>query len=188
MAKRTQTNTGRRETDNKRRKKGARTNRTNRQMKRIIGGILGEQGKDRMYEEKGAGRENERTAGRDGKENEDKTEGQDEDKNGPAGRDKTKTEDEPGGQEGKVRHNEDVTNTARATINKNIAGQAEDKEGPAKKGQNQDRGQARGARKEGDQGQASREGRGRAPGPRHQGHQRPLLLPPSHARTGGGPR
>ena len=102
MAKRTQTNTGRRETDDRRRENGVRTNRTNREMKRIIGGILGEQGKDRMYEERGAGRRNERTAGQDGKENEDKTEGQAEDKGGPAGRDRTKTEDKPGGREGKV--------------------------------------------------------------------------------------
>ena len=107
-------NTGRRETNDRRSEGGAMAN---SQMRRIIKGILGEQGKDRMYEERGAGRRNERTAGRDGKENEDKTEGQDEDKNGPAGRDKTKTEDEPGGQEGKVRHNKDVTITARATIN-----------------------------------------------------------------------
>ena len=41
MAKRTQTNTGRRETDDRRRENGVRTNRTNRQMKKMIWGDPG---------------------------------------------------------------------------------------------------------------------------------------------------
>jgi hypothetical protein len=48
------------------------------QMKKIIKGILGVTGKDRMYEEKGEGRR----------------------KKGPAGQDKTKTEDKTAGPDG----------------------------------------------------------------------------------------
>ena len=130
MGRRTQTNTGRRETNDRRRKNGVRTNRTNSQMKRIIGGILGEQGKDKTYEERGAGKRNKRTTGRDGKENEDRTEGQDEDKYRPAGREKTKTEDETECRDGNFPRNKNVT-TARASTNRNSEGQAEDKDGPA---------------------------------------------------------
>ena len=132
MARRTQTNTGRRETNDRRRENDVRTNRTNSQMKRIIKGILGEQGKDKTYEERGAGKRNKRTTGRDGKENEDRTEGQDEDKYRPAGREKTKTEDETECRDGNFPRNKNVT-TARASTNRNSEGQAEDKDGPAER-------------------------------------------------------
>ena len=66
------TNTRGRETVAKRREGGVTAN---YQMRKIIGGILGEEGKDRMYEERGAGRR----------------------KKGPAGHDETKTEDKPEG-------------------------------------------------------------------------------------------
>ena len=46
------TNTKVKETIAKRRESGRRTN---DQLKKIIGGILGEEGKDKMYEERGAG-------------------------------------------------------------------------------------------------------------------------------------
>ena len=137
MTRTKQTNTRRKETNDRRRDSGARTD---SQMRRIIRGILGEQGKDRMYEERGAGRSKEGPAGLNGDEIKDEPEGQNVDKDGPAGRDKTKTEDKPRGREGKVT-----------------------KDRPAEKG-------------------------GRAPGPRYRGQQQPLLLPPSHARTGGGPQ
>ena len=93
MARRTQTNTGRRETNDRRRKNDVRTNRTNSQMKRIIKGILGEQGKDKTYEERGAGKRQHKD--KHGPAGQDKT--KTEDKDGPAGRDRTKTEDTPGG-------------------------------------------------------------------------------------------
>ena len=96
MARRTQTNTGRRETNDRRRENDVRTNRTNSQMKRIIKGILGEQGKDKTYEERGAGKRQHKD--KHGPAGQDKT--KTEDKDGPAGRDRTKTEDTPGGREG----------------------------------------------------------------------------------------
>ena len=109
MTRMKQTNTRMRETNDRRRESGVKAN---SQMRRIIGGILGEQGKDRMYEEREAWRRKkgpagqdktktvDKPAGLDGDENKDETEGQDED--GPAGWDETKTEDKPGGREGKV--------------------------------------------------------------------------------------
>ena len=69
------TNTKGRETAAKRWESGVTAN---YQMRKIIGGILGEEGKDRMYEERGAGRR----------------------KKGPAGQDETKTEDKPAGLDG----------------------------------------------------------------------------------------
>ena len=69
------TNTKGKETVAKRRESGVTAN---YHMRKIIGGILGEEGKDRMYKERGAGRR----------------------KKGPAGLDKTKTEDKPAGLEG----------------------------------------------------------------------------------------
>ena len=71
------TNTRGKETVAKRRESGVTAN---YQMRKIIGGILGEEGKDRMYEERGAGRR----------------------KKGPAGLDETKTEDKPAGLDGEV--------------------------------------------------------------------------------------
>ena len=64
-----------RETNGKRRESDGKAR---GQTKKIIKGILGETGKDRMYEEKGEGRR----------------------KKGPAGQDKTKTEDKPAGPDG----------------------------------------------------------------------------------------
>ena len=66
------TNTKGRETAAKRRESGVTAN---YQMRKIIGGILGEEGKDRMYEERGAGRR----------------------KKGPARQDEAKTEDKQRG-------------------------------------------------------------------------------------------
>ena len=75
MTRTKRTNTKGRETVAKMRERGVTTN---YQMRRIIGGILGEEGKDRMYEERGAGRR----------------------KKGPAGQDETKAEDKPAGLDG----------------------------------------------------------------------------------------
>ena len=91
MTRTNQTNTRRRETKDRRRENGARTE---SQMRRIIGGILGEQGKDRMYEERGAGKKVEGPAGPNGDKIKDDPEGQNEDKEGPGGRDKTKNRPE----------------------------------------------------------------------------------------------
>ena len=102
MTKTKQTNTRRRETNDRRRENGARTD---SQMRRIIGGILGEQGKDRMYEERGAGKKEEGPAGPNGDKIKDEPEGQNVDKEGPGGRDKTKTGDKPAGRDGEVTKN-----------------------------------------------------------------------------------
>ena len=69
------TNTKGKETVAKRRESGVTAN---YHMRKIIGGILGEEGKDRMYKERGAGRR----------------------KKGPAGLYETKTEDKPAGLDG----------------------------------------------------------------------------------------
>ena len=84
MTRTKRTNTKGRETVAKMRERGVTTN---YQMRRIIGGILGEEGKDRMYKERGAGRR----------------------KKGPAGQDETKAEDKPakrGKDENKVKKEE----------------------------------------------------------------------------------
>ena len=75
MARTKAADTKGRETNGKRRESDRKAR---GQTKKIIKGILGETGKDRMYEEKGEGRR----------------------KKGPAGQDKTKTEDKPAGPDG----------------------------------------------------------------------------------------
>ena len=99
MTRMNQNDTGRRETNDRRSESGAMAD---SQMRRIIRGILEEQGKDRMCEERGAGRRKKGPAGQDGDKNKDETEGQEKDKDGPAGRDETKTEDKHGGRDGKM--------------------------------------------------------------------------------------
>ena len=115
------TNTRGRETAAKRRESGVTAN---YEMRKIIGGILGEEGKDRMYKERGAGRRKkgpagpdetktedkpagldggktkDKSAGRDGDKIKDVPEGLDVDKDEPAGRDETKKEDKPAGPDG----------------------------------------------------------------------------------------
>ena len=75
MARTKAADTKGRETNGKRRESDGKAR---GQTRKIIKGILGETGKDRMYEEKGEGRR----------------------KKGPAGQDKTKTEDKPAGPDG----------------------------------------------------------------------------------------